>query len=98
MKEFGEALVLASKGVNAIALVISAKSRYTTNEKTTIDKLSQFQELGPFMFIIFAHANSLGTSEEEQRKKHIVYIFMCYIYVLCIYAPSALICSWLIVA
>ena len=68
MKEFGEALVLASKGVNAIALVISAKSRYTTNEKTTIE-LSQFQELWPFMFIIFTHANSLGTSEEEQRKK-----------------------------
>jgi len=68
MKEFGEALILASKGVNAIGLVISAKSRYTTNEKTTIDKLSQFQELWPFMFIIFTHANCLGVSEEDQKK------------------------------
>ena len=68
MKEFGEALVLASKGVNAISLVISAKSRYTSNEKTTIDKLSQFQELWPFMFIIFTHANCLGASEEDQKK------------------------------
>ena len=68
MKEFGESLVLASKGVNAISLVISVKSRYTTNEKTTIDKLSQFQELWPFMFIIFTHANCLGASEEDQKK------------------------------
>jgi len=69
MREFGEALVLASEGVNAIALVISAKSRYTTNEKTTIDKLAQFQELWPFMFIIFTHAYCLGSSEEDQKRK-----------------------------
>lgn len=68
MKEFGEALVLASKGVNAIRLVISAKSQYTANEKTTIDKLSQFQELWSFMFIIFTHAHCLGDSEEDQKK------------------------------
>ena len=69
MNEFGEAVVLASKGVNGIGLVISAKGRYGTNEKSTIDQLSQFQELWPFMFIIFTHARSLGATEEDQNKQ-----------------------------
>ena len=69
MDEFGQAVVLASKGVNGIGLVISAKDRYGTNEKSTIDQLSQFQELWPFMFIIFTHARSLGVTEEDQDKQ-----------------------------
>lgn len=69
MEEFGEAVVLASKGVNAIGLVINAKERYTSNEKSTIDQLSQFQELWPYMFIVFTHARSLGASEDDQNKR-----------------------------
>ena len=68
MEEFGEAVVLASKGVNGIGLVISAKAHYTSNEKTTIDQMSQYQELWPYMFIVFTHARSLGVSEEDQTK------------------------------
>ena len=69
MEEFSEAVVLASKGVNAIGLVINAKERYTSNEKSTIDQMSQFQELWPYMFILFTHARSLGVSEEDQHKQ-----------------------------
>lgn len=67
--ELGEAVVLASKGVNAIGLVISARGRYGTNERSTIDQLSQFQELWPYMFIIFTHARSLGVTEEDRNKQ-----------------------------
>ena len=69
MNEFGEAVVLASKGVNGIGLVISARGRYGTNEKSTIDQLSKFQELWPYMFIIFTHTRSLGVTEEDQNKQ-----------------------------
>ena len=69
MEEFGQAVVLASKGVNGIGLVINAQERYTSNEKSTIDQLSEYQELWPYMFIIFTHARSLGVSEEDQNKQ-----------------------------
>lgn len=69
MDEFGEAVVLASKGVNGIGLVINAKARYGTNERSTIDQMSQFQELWPYMFIIFTHARALGVTEEDQDKQ-----------------------------
>ena len=62
MEEFGEAVVLARKEVNEIGLVISTKTRYTSNEKSTIDQMSQYQELWPYMFIIFTHARSLGVT------------------------------------
>ena len=68
MEEFGEAVVLASKGVNAIGLVINAKARYTSNDTDTIEQLSQYQELWPYMFIIFTHAGSLGVTEDDQHK------------------------------
>ena len=69
MDEFGEAVVLASKGVNGIGLVINAKARYGSNERSTIDQMSQFQELWPYMFIIFTHARALGVTEEDQDKQ-----------------------------
>lgn len=69
MQEFGEAVVLASKGVNGIGLVINAKARYSSNERSTIDQMSQYQDLWPYMFIIFTHARSLGVSEEDQNKQ-----------------------------
>ena len=69
MNEFGEAVMLTSKGVNAIGLVINAGERYGTNERSTIDKLSQFQELWPYMFIIFTHARALGITEKDQNKQ-----------------------------
>ena len=64
-----DAVVLASKGVNAIGLVINAMERYTTNERSTIEQISQYQELWSYMFIIFTHARSLGVSEEDQHKQ-----------------------------
>ena len=45
MYESGKALVLASKGVNAIGLIISAKSRYTTNEAKTIEYMTEFKDM-----------------------------------------------------
>ena len=67
MNEFGEALVLASKGVNAIGLVISAKARYTANETNTIKYMAEFPELWPYMFIFFTNAESIGTNENERN-------------------------------
>ena len=69
MQEFGEALVLASKGVNAIGLVISAKARYTTNEANTIQYMTEFPDMWPYMFIIFSNAASLGASEQDRDKQ-----------------------------
>ena len=69
MQEFGEALVLASKGVNAIGLVISAKARYTTNEANTIQYMTEFPDMWPYMFIIFSNAASLGASDAERDKQ-----------------------------
>ena len=69
MKEFGQALVLASKGVNAIGLVISAKDRYTTNETNTIKYMTEFPDLWPYMFIIFTKAGPLGADDEMRMKK-----------------------------
>ena len=69
MQEFGEALVLASKGVNAIGLVISAKGRYTTNEANTIEYMTEFPDMWPYMFIIFSNAGSLGANEQERDKQ-----------------------------
>jgi len=69
MNEFGEALVLASKGVNAIDLVISAKDRYTTNETNTIKYMTEFPDLWPYMFIFFTKAASLGANDEQQIKQ-----------------------------
>ena len=66
MQEFGQSLVLASKGVNAIGLVISAKDRYTTNETNTIEYMTEFRDMWPYMFIIFSNAGSLGTTEQER--------------------------------
>lgn len=66
MKEFGQALVLASKGVNAVGLIISAKARYTNNEANTIQYMTEFPEMWPYMFIIFSNAGSLGTTEQER--------------------------------
>ena len=66
MQEFGQALVLASKGVNAIGLIISAKQRYTTNEANTIEYMTEFPDMWPYMFIIFSNAGSLGTTEQER--------------------------------
>jgi len=67
MNEFGEALVLASKGVNAICLVISAKARYTANETNTIKYMTEFPELWPYMFIFFTNAASIGANENERN-------------------------------
>ena len=69
MNEFGEALILASKGVNAICLVISAKDRYTTNETNTIKYMTEFPDLWPHMFILFTKAASLGADDEKQIKQ-----------------------------
>lgn len=66
MYEFGEALVLASKGINAIGLIISAKGRYTTNETNTIEYMTEFKDMWPYMFIIFSNAGSLGRNDEER--------------------------------
>ena len=66
MQEFGQALVLASKGVNAIGLVISAKARYTSNEANTIEYMTEFPDMWPYMFIIFSNAGSLGKTEQER--------------------------------
>ena len=66
MQEFGQALVLASKGVNAIGLVISAKARYTNNEANTIEYMTEFPDMWPYMFIIFSNAGSLGKTEQER--------------------------------
>ena len=73
MLEFGQSLVLANKGVNAIGLIISAKDRYTTNEANTIEYMTEFPDMWPYMFIIFSNAGSLGTTEQErdmQLKEH----------------------------
>ena len=67
MNEFGEALVLASKGVNAIGLVISAKARYTANETNTIKYMTEFPELWPYMFVLFTNAGSIGSNEHERN-------------------------------
>jgi len=67
MNEVGEALVLASKGVHAIGLVISAKARYTTNETNTIAYMTDFPELWPYTFIIFSNAGSLGATENDRN-------------------------------
>ena len=66
MLEFGQSLVLASKGVNAIGLIISAKECYTNNEANTVEYMTEFPDMWPYMFIIFSNAGSLGATELER--------------------------------
>ena len=67
--DIDEALVIASFGVNGIGLVIHALALYDTNFSSDIEYLSQFQDLWPYVFIIFTHARALGVTEEDQNKR-----------------------------
>ena len=69
IKELGKAIFLARNGVHAIALVINAAHRFTSSQVTLLREIELFDELWPFMFIIFSAAKSYGATDEKQREK-----------------------------
>ena len=68
IKELGKAVILARNGVHAFALVINVSHRFTSSQVTFLKQMKLFDELWPFMFVIFSAAKSYGDTDEEQRK------------------------------
>ena len=68
INELGKAIVLARNGLHAIAIVINVSHRFTSSQVTFLKEMELFDQLWPFMFIIFSAAKSYGATDEEQRK------------------------------
>ena len=69
IKELGKAIFLARNGVHAIALVINAAHRFTSSQVALLKEIELFDDLWPFMFIIFSAAKSYGPTDEKQRER-----------------------------
>ena len=68
INELGKAIVLARNGLHAIAIVIKISHRFTSSQVAFLKEMELFDQLWPFMFIIFSAAKSYGATDEEQRK------------------------------
>ena len=68
INELGKAVVLARNGLHAIAIVINVSHRFTSSQVAFLEEIELFDELWPFMFIIFSAAKCYGHTDEEQRK------------------------------
>ena len=67
--ELGKAIILAKDGIHAFALVINVSHRFTSSQVTLVKEMELFDDLWPYMFIIFSGARSYGGTDKEQRQK-----------------------------
>ena len=68
--ELSKAIVFAREGINAIAFVIRLDDRFSNNQASVLREWQQLSDLWDYVFVVFSHAQALGSSEDQQRRIH----------------------------
>ena len=68
--ELTKATVYARLGINAIAFVIRLDDWFSNNQASVLREWQQLSDLWDYVFVVFSHAQALGSSEDQQRRIH----------------------------
>ena len=69
MTDLGRALYFAQDGVHAIVICLNGNARFDLSIAGMVNALDQLDTFWPHVFILYSHADDMGSTEIEQKEK-----------------------------
>ena len=69
MADLGRALYFAQAGVHAIAICFNGTARFDTATEDVVNVLDQLGTFWPHAFVLYSHADDMGSTESEQKQQ-----------------------------
>lgn len=69
MTDLGRALYFAQAGVHAIVICFNGAARFDTATESVVDAFDQLGTFWPHAFILYSHADDMGSTESEQKQQ-----------------------------
>ena len=69
MADLGRALYFAQAGVHAIAICFNGTARFDLATEGVVNALDQLGTFWPHAFVLYSHADDMGTTESEQKQQ-----------------------------
>ncbi|XP_065897163.1 uncharacterized protein [Dysidea avara] len=69
MTDLGKALYYAQEGVHAIVICFNGTARFDLSTESVVNALDQLGTFWPHAFILYTHADDMGSNESEQKQQ-----------------------------
>jgi len=69
MTDLGKALYYAQEGVHAIVICFNGTARFDIATESVVNALDQLGTFWPHAFILYTHADDMGSNESEQKQQ-----------------------------
>ena len=69
MTDLGRALYFAQAGVHAIVICFNGTARFDLATESVVNALDQLGTFWPHAFILYSHADDMGSTEDEQKQQ-----------------------------
>ena len=69
MADLGRALYYAQYGVHAIVICFNGTARFDTATEGVVNALDQLGTFWPHAFVLYSHADDMGSTESEQKQQ-----------------------------
>ena len=68
LEELGKALWYAHRGIHAIIICFNGNARFDTASEGVLNELQNLGTFWPYSFILYTHADDMGSTESEQKQ------------------------------